>query len=193
MEIVLALALGGVLGFAVGAARVTSQVRRGRLVRTAGAALAPLLPEAGPTRSLADIWSNRIRVRLGGITYELPVLSIRDNRRWLETLEGQLAAVAGAIEASSSDPESILRLLLGEHEACYELLLSYDQSGVLPPADEVTGLATASEILRGVLLVWQAANPKAVAGLAAGSSTTPGPSSGLPPSTAGATPMSSVN
>lgn len=186
MEVPLALALGAVLGFIAGAARVRAQVRRGRLVRKAGAALAPLLPDERPTLSLADIFANRVRVRLGGITYDLPVRNIEDNERWVRSLEGRLAAVAGAIQATDAKPE-ILRLLLAEHEAAYELLLSYDASGVLPPADEIARLATSNEILNAVLLIWQAADPKAAAGLVTGvtNSTPQGRTSSSPLPTAG--------
>lgn len=195
MEVILALALGLTLGFVVGGARVTAQVRRGQLVRRAGAALAPLLPDESPVRSLGDILAGRVRVRLGGITYELPVLPINDNRRWLESLEGRLAAVAGAIEQSNADPETMLRLLLGEHEAAYALLQSYDQGGVLPPADEIGMLASDAEILRAVLEVWQAANPKAAAERAPGATSTssPGRSTSSAANTAGAPTTSSAS
>lgn len=186
VEVILALALGGLAGYLGGAARVTAQVQRGRLVRKAGAVLAPLLPEAGPTRSLADIFAGRIHVRLGGITYELPVLSRGDNRRWLDALEGRLGAVASAYQAAAADPGQIVPLLLAESQAGYELLLTYDQAGVLPPLSEVD-LLTDAEILRAVMEVWQAANPKAGAALVSPtSSTSPGPSNASPASTAGA-------
>lgn len=191
MEVFLALALGAVLGFLAGGARVTAQVQRGRLVRKAGAALAPLLPDAGPSRSLADIFANRIRVRLGGITYELPVLSRGANRRWLDALEGRLGAVASAYQAAADDPSQIVPLLLSESQAGYELLLTYDESHVLPPLAEVDTF-TDAEILRAVMEVWQAANPKAAADLLARatSSNSPASSTSSPASTAG-TPASS--
>lgn len=195
MEVLLALALGALAGYFVGGARVTAQVRRGRLVRKAGAALAPLLPETGPARTLADIFANRIRVRLGGITYELPVLPRAANRRWLESLEGQLAATAAAYQAAAADPAQIVPLLLGEAGVGYELLLSYDQGGVLPSIDEIDELATDAEILRAVMEVWQAANPKAAGEAAQGGTSTssPGPSTSSAASTAGVPTTSSAS
>jgi len=195
MEILLALALGGLAGYLAGAARVTAQVRRGRLVRKAGAALAPLLPEAGPARSLADIFANRIRVRLGGITYELPVLPRAANRRWLESLEGQLAATAAAYQAAATDPAQVVPLLLGEAGVSYELLLSYDQAHILPSIDEIDEIATDAEILRAVMEVWQAANPKAAGEAAARamSTSSPGHSTSSAASTAGAPTTSSAS
>jgi hypothetical protein len=195
MEVLLALALGTLAGYLVGGARVTAQVRRGRLVRKAGAALAPLLPETGPARTLADIFANRIRVRLGGITYELPVLPRAANRRWLESLEGQLAATAAAYQAAATDPAQVVPLLLGEAGVSYELLLSYDQAHVLPSIDEIDEIATDAEILRAVMEVWQAANPKAAAERAPGATSTssPGPSTSSAASTAGAPTTSSVS
>jgi len=196
MEVLLALALGALAGYLVGGARVTAQVRRGRLVRKAGAALAPLLPETGPARTLADIFANRIRVRLGGITYELPVLPRAANRRWLESLEGQLAATAAAYQAAATDPARVVPLLLGEAGVGYELLLSYDQAHVLPSIDEIDEIATDAEILRAVMEVWQAANPKAAADAAqrpTTSASSPGPSTSSAASTAGAPTTSSAS
>jgi hypothetical protein len=195
MEVLLALALGALAGYLVGGARVTAQVRRGRLVRKAGAALAPLLPETGPARTLADIFANRIRVRLGGITYELPVLPRAANRRWLESLEGQLAATAAAYQAAATDPAQVVPLLLGEAGVSYELLLSYDQAHVLPSIDEIDELATDAEILRAVMEVWQAANPKAAAERAPGATSTssPGRSTSSAANTAGAPTTSSAS
>lgn len=182
-----ALALGAVLGFLAGSAFVRARVRRARLVRKAGAALAPLLPDGSPTRSLADIFANRIRVRLGGVVYELPVRSRADNRKWLESLEGRFSQVAGAYQAAAENPAEIVPLLLGESQASYELLLSYDQTEVLPPLAEADTF-TDAEILRAVMEVWLAANPKAVVELRGSnetSSTSPGPSNSSPVSTAG--------
>jgi hypothetical protein len=195
MEVLLALALGALAGYLVGGARVTAQVRRGRLVRKAGAALAPLLPETGPARTLADIFANRIRVRLGGITYELPVLPRAANRRWLESLEGQLAATGAAYQAAATDPAQVVPLLLGEAGVSYELLLSYDQAHVLPSIEEIDEIATDAEILRAVMEVWQAANPKAAAERAPGATSTssPGRSTSSAASTAGAPTTSSAS
>lgn len=161
METWLALALGFLLGLGVGALQVLRLTARRRAVAGASAGLARLWPESLPSRSAADILAGRIRVALGGQTYELPVVPRAASRRWLESLDARFVKLGGELEAAGNDTPRILTLLAAQSEALYELLRSYDQSGVLPPREEIDEVATDTQILRAVLEVWRAANPLA--------------------------------
>lgn len=175
VAIVLALALGFVLGLVAGARRALNLVLSGRAVRTTNARLAHFMPDTMPARSAADILAGRIRVVLGATTHELPVLPRGPSKRWLEQLDARFATLALSLDKASDTPE-IMGLLVTETDAMYDMLLSYDQSGVLPSRDEIDETATDAQILHAVLEVWRAVHPlvDSVTGVA---SATSGPSS----------------
>lgn len=180
LAIVLALALGFVLGLVVGARRAFNLVLSGRAVRTASARIARFMPETVPTRSAADILAGRVRVTLGGTTHDLPVLPRGPSKRWLEQLDARFATLAAQLSEAADTP-AIMGLLVTETDALYDMLLSYDQSGVLPSRDEIDETATDAQILQAVLEVWRAVHPL-VDSVTARASATSGTSSGRPTS-----------
>lgn len=133
-----------------------------------------------PERAVEDILAARVRVSVGGQLYELPVLPRAANRRWKETIEGQLGALLSTLDATEDVP-TLLAALTAQQDALLDLLISYDQSGVLPSRDVLDETATDADILRAVMEVWRAANPLvgiALAGLASPiASTLPEPTS----------------
>lgn len=186
----LALALGFVLGLLAGARRAFNLIASGRSLRSTSARIARLMPETVPTRTAADILAGRVQVVLGGTTHALPVLARGPSRRWLEQLDARFATLAGGLSEAGNDTPAILQLLVGEQDALYDMLLSYDQSGVLPPRAEIEETATDAQILHAVLEVWRAAHPLVASAVAGAASPTSGPwpepSSSPPPPTAGA-------
>lgn len=188
LVIVLALALGFVIGLIAGARRTFGLIVAGRGVRAAGGRLARFMPSQVPTRSAADILAGRIPVLLGGTSYDLKVLPRAPSKRWVEQLDSRFAVLAGNLEQAGNDTPEIMSLLVAETDALYEMLLSYDQDHVLPPRDEIDEVATDAQILHAVLEVWRAAHPL-VATTIDSTRSTSGPSSGppssLPPSTDG--------
>ena len=175
----LILALGFLLGVGFGAARAFRLAAQQRAARGANAALARFWPEQMPNRSAADILAGRIRIVLGGSVYDLPVLPRGASRRWIESLDARFHSLAGAMDAAGDDTPQIIALLLSQSDGLYEMLLTYDQSGVLPPRDEIDEQATDIEILRAVLEVWRAANP--LAATLAGMETDEPPTNGSSP------------
>jgi hypothetical protein len=158
LAIVLALAFGFVIGLVVGARRALNLVLSGRAVRTTGARLARFMPPSVPTRSAADILAGRVRSVLGATTHDLPVLARGPSKRWLEQLDTRFATLAVSLSAADDTP-AIMSLLAAETDALYDMLLSYDQTGVLPSRDEIDETATDAQILHAVLEVWRAAHP----------------------------------
>jgi hypothetical protein len=158
---VLALALGLLVGLGAGVAYGLRLAARRRAGLGAHAQLARLWPAELPTRSASDILAGVIRVSLGGRVFELPVLPRAASRAWLENLDSRFADLAIDLEAAGNDAPVIMARLVAEADALYDMLLSYDQAGVLPPRAEIDAVATDTEILRGVLEVWRAVNPLA--------------------------------
>lgn len=156
--IILALALGFVLGLVAGARRAFNLVLSGRAVRTSSARIASFMSGTLPARSAADILAGRVRVYLGATTHDLPVLPRGPSRRWLDEVDARFTALAVQLAATADTPE-IMTLLVTETDALYDLLLSYDQSGILPSRDEIDETATDAQILYAVLEVWRAAHP----------------------------------
>lgn len=192
----LTFALGLLVGLGVGAARAFQLVSNRRAIAGMNAGLARFWPETLPARSAADILAGRVRVVLGGVTYDLPVLPRAASKRWIESLDGRFASLAQQMDAAADDTPAIITLLLAQADGLYAMLRSYDETGVLPEAGEIDEYATDIQILRAVLEVWRAANPLA-ATLAEMTSPTDGsssePSSSAPASTAGPLVTSSMS
>lgn len=159
--VALALVLGFLVGLRTGVVRVYREMARRRAMTGASAGFARLWPQELPLRSAADIIAGRIRVVLGGTVYELPVLSRAESRRWLESLDARFVSLAGGLAEAGNDTERILTMLMAEVSDLYEMLLTYDQRGVLPPRAEIDEIASDVEILRAVIEVWRAVNPLA--------------------------------
>jgi hypothetical protein len=189
LSIVLALAFGFVIGLIVGARRALNLVLSGRAVRTTGARLAHFMPPTVPIRSAEDILAGRVRIVLGGTTHNLPVLARGPSKRWLEQLDARFATLALSLDAARSNTPELMGLLVAETDALYEMLLSYDQTGVLPSRDEINETATDAQILHAVLEVWRAAHPLVDSVTASLDAETAGPSaapsSSPPPPTDG--------
>jgi hypothetical protein len=186
----LALALGFVLGTGVGAGRAYRLAVARRAAAGSIAGFARLWPETMPERSAADILAGRIHVVLGNVPYDLPVLARGASRQWLESLDTQYQALGAALDEAGNDTPQILALLASQQAALLDMLLSYDETGVLPERAHLDEYATDAEILRAVIEVWRAANP--LAATLAGttdegtSGIEPEPSSTPPTPTAGA-------
>lgn len=161
LEVILALALGLLVGLGAGASLALRLVARRRAAAGLSAGIARLWPDQLPSRSAADILAGRIRVVLAGTTYNLPVLPRGASRRWLEQLDERFAGLASDLQAAGDDTPRILATLVSQADTLYEALLSYDQSGVLPARELIDATATDTEILRALLEVWRAANPLA--------------------------------
>lgn len=155
------LALGLLLGAVLVAARAARLAAHRRAIANASAGIARLGLETLPSRSAADILAGRVRVILGGIPYDLPVLPRRASREWLEKLDARFAYIARELDEAADDKPRILALLAGQTEALMGMLRSYDQTGVLPDPQFVDDYATDAEILVGMVEVWRAANPLA--------------------------------
>lgn len=124
---------------------------------------ASLLPE----RSVDDIVAERIRLVIGGEVYDLPVLSITENRAWKERLDLDLGFLLVSI-SSTHDLEAVLRLFDAAEVSWLALLKDYDQTGVLPSAEDLESTVTPFGLIKMVLEVWRAARPFAeLAGLGA--------------------------
>jgi hypothetical protein len=176
------------LGLVAGARRMQSLYRQGRIIHSTAAALSSVFGEEVPRRSVADMLAGRVRVTIGGLRHEMPVLSRAESREWLASLDARLSALAAGVDAAQTDPAKLIPLLMSESDAMLDLLKSYDRHDVLPPRAELDQAASDSEGLRAVLEVWQAANPKAATGAPgpAMSGISPAPPTSSPTATAGA-------
>lgn len=193
VTLALALGLGFVLGLIVGARRALTLVMSGRAMRSVRTAVA--MPGEMPERAPADVLAGIVRVRLGPETYILTVLPRAASRRWLESLDARFAALAVTLEQAGDDAPTILTALLAETDALYDMLVSYDQDGVLPAREAIDEVATDAQILHAVLEVWRAVHPlvDTLATKSPTSSLSSVPPSSAPPSTDGVLTSSSVN
>lgn len=123
------------------------------------------LASLSPVRSAEDILSGRVRLSVGGTFYDVPALPIRKNRLWKESLDAQVAALIGAVDASSADLPAVLALLASASDQLLDLLIAYDDTHALPPREELEEVMTEAELLTAVMEVWAAANPLVGIGL----------------------------
>lgn len=110
-----------------------------------------------PERSVEDILAGRLRLTFGEKTFDLPVLSIAANRRWREGMEARLQPLVNA--TGSNSVTRILKALTAADDALLDLVLSYDETHVLPDKAELEELARPADALRALLEVRAAANP----------------------------------
>jgi hypothetical protein len=120
-----------------------------------------MLDLIGNGRPAGDILSRVVRVTLGGKEYELPVRSIKANREWLATVNGQTAAMLTGLDTMGDDIEALLNALGNHIDPLIDLLTAYDHTGVLPSKDEIEAIEpdASLEVLDAVQGVWRAANP----------------------------------
>jgi hypothetical protein len=135
-----------------------------------------------PERSFEDILAERIRLTIGEVTYDLPVLPIAENRAWKERMDLELGFLIANISVED-DGDAILGLFDGSEGLFLDLLQSYDRSGVLPPAEVIEASLTPLGLVRAVLEVWRAARPLADIAQAGMTLTPEPPTSGSRPRT----------
>lgn len=173
------------------------------LPASAGGGRPPRLTAVGspsePERSAEDILGRTIHIVLGGTPYTLPVRSIKANREWKASLDGELAGMLTGIEAMESMTEvaEVMNTLVREIDdmvgRLIDLLVSYDTSGVLPSRDAIEEIEpdASADVLEACREVWRAANPLVVGALSAIATLEPPtsasslPTNTPPPSTAG--------
>lgn len=113
-----------------------------------------------PPRSIEDILAERIRLDIGGVVYDLPVLPIRENRVWKERMDLELGFLFAQLSVTD-DTDAVLGLFDGSEALFMDLLTSYDTTGVLPPPDAIEAGLSPLGLIRAVLEVWRAARPLA--------------------------------
>ena len=124
-------------------------------------AFSQLLPE----RSMSDALAGRVQIVLGGQSYVLPVLSIEANEQFARSLSEPLSQRIADIP--DDEPGRAVEALASEGpRAMLDLLYAYDQTGVLPPREELVRVVRPHEVLISLLEVWVAANPLLVAAVA---------------------------
>ena len=134
-----------------------------------------------PPRSVEDILAERVRLIIGGEVYDLPVLTIEQNRAWKERMDRELGMLFAAVSLED-DTDAILALFDGSEEAFMALLLSYDVHDVLPDRATIEAGLTPLGLIRAVLEVWRAARPLADIALL-GMEAQGTPANGSPPPT----------
>lgn len=112
-----------------------------------------------PERQPGDILAGRIRMSFGGQAYVLPVRSIAANEEWLASLDAGTGALVDGLMAAGDDTSVIIATLGAGSEAMPALLMSYDETHVLPPWEELKQVARPHELMLAVFEVWRAANP----------------------------------
>ena len=142
-------------------------------------------------RTAQDRLLERVRLRLAGTDYVLPVLKSGPNQRWLEALDRDTRALLGQLQADGTDGPQIVGMFLSPviMPAVKAHLYAYDTTHVLPPQAVLDEQITDMGYVRALLEVWAAAHPlvgtaleTVAAILTVGSSQ---PTSTLPPPTAG--------
>lgn len=106
-------------------------------------------------RSVEDVLAGRIRIRLAGETYVLPVLTVGQNADWLASLEAELHPL---IEAED-DLDVVMGLMDTVNDRLLDFVYSYDLRGLLPKQSTIERDVYPYEVLRAVMEVRLAANP----------------------------------
>lgn len=113
------------------------------------------LPET-PTRSTADVLAGRLTIRLAGVYYGLPVLTIGQNEDWVASLD---AALEPLVSADDEDLSAIVAGLESFNDQLLGFIWSYDVLHVLPDLDSIRRDIYPYEVLRAVMEIRAAANP----------------------------------
>jgi len=117
-------------------------------------------------RPAEGILSRTLRVTLNETIYELPVLRIAGNRRWKAQLDQVTISLVDQLEGAGDDLPGILAALGSQTDALLDLLISYDETHVLPDRAVIEDTVYDDELLRAVQEVWRAANPLVVTSMA---------------------------
>jgi hypothetical protein len=120
-----------------------------------------------PLRPDEQVAGGFLYVTLGGTDYELSVLSMATNRKWIATLRETVKRVIGTTE-SLDGIEDFIDLLATNSEAEMDLLIAYDALGAeekatkpaLPDREWIDTHATDREVYEGVKRAAAAAFPK---------------------------------
>lgn len=142
-----------------------------------------MLESFGPERTVEDVLAGRLRVTLGGEQYVLPVRSIASNRRWVESLDAEMGSVLVAVIKAGDEMDmsgignALLRLPISQ---LLDLVIAYDEAGVLPPKAELEEVTRPHEVLAALHGIRRVENPLADAGLTAISSVIAGMQSPAP-------------
>jgi hypothetical protein len=140
-------------------------------------------------RSIEDVLAGRLRVVLGGKAFILPVRSIASNRRWVDSLDAKLSSLLATVSTSGDYATLVGAVESIEPENLLDLVIAYDEDGVLPARDELLELARPHELLQALKAIRRVQNPLADVGLVAAfgaSAGTPSPASTSSPHRNGA-------
>lgn len=159
----------------------------------------PLATET-PVRTTADVLAGRLRLRLAGSWYSLPVLTIGENEDWVATLD---AALEPLVNSADDDLPAIVASLEVFNDQLLGFIWSYDRLHLLPDQESIRRDIYPYEVLRAVMEIRAAANPTLGFALAqmleeaerlTGASTPRSPSMSTSPTrTAGGSATSGVN
>ena len=97
-----------------------------------------------PPRPVEDILAERVRLLIGGEVFDLPVLTIAENRAWKERSDRELGLFIATITLTDDLSEVMERF-----------------DGVLPPREVIEEGLTPLGLFRAVCEVWRAARPLA--------------------------------
>ena len=121
--------------------------------------LSALVRSLLPERSEGDRAAGIIRVRLGRgksqKQYELPVLTIAQNRVWKRLFQAEMGGLLDSL-SEQADGKSVLNFINGLTEQQLTCVKGYDIDGVLPDLEET---ATEAQLLSTFLGVVAAAYP----------------------------------
>lgn len=113
-----------------------------------------------PPRPVEDILAERVRLVIGGEVFDLPVLTIAENRAWKERSDHELGLFIAGI-SFTEDLAAVMEAFDGYDDTLMALLLSYDTTGALPPREAIEEGLTPLGLFRAVCEVWRAARPLA--------------------------------
>lgn len=114
-----------------------------------------------PLRPPDEVAGGFLRVTLGGQPFELIVLPMSSNRKWIEELRATVNTVLSSTD-SLEGVDDFIDLLATNSEAEMDLLIAYDKLGgnVLPEREWIDTHATDREVYEGVKRAAAAAFPK---------------------------------
>lgn len=186
----LALTLGLLVGYGVGALRGIRHAARLRAAAGSAAMLARILPTELPKRTVLDMASGQIRLALGGRVFAIPVLPRKASREWLATVDASWRGLGEAMEQASEDTPAVVALLMAHQDELLAMIRAYDATNVLPDPEWIDEYVTDGEVFLAAIELWRAAHPLAAAVAEAANSpttsgTSPAPSSAPRASTAG--------
>lgn len=129
-----------------------------------------------PARTPGDVLAGVVRVRLGGVDYTLPVLTIAENREWQAALDATLGR--SIADVPGDDAGGMIEAAMATTDGLLDQLIAYDRTGVLPSREQIEATARPHELLMATLEVWAAASPllgMALANMTASATTTSTP------------------